>query len=126
MATRTLHRHRQPVCLRARLLTRCVLEPSSLSRARAGRGTYRGTVVAVTHDRCFLESVAGWILEVDGGRLLPHKGNYTSWLREREGRLREEAQEVRERLVWRGQPLRFSARPCVFFFSARPGHCSRC
>ena len=54
-----------------------------LSRARAGSGTYRGTVVAVTHDRCFLESVAGWILEVDGGRLLPHKGNYTSWLRER-------------------------------------------
>ncbi len=41
---------------------------------------YKGTVVAVTHDRYFLDNVAGWILEIDRGRMLPHEGNYSSWL----------------------------------------------
>ena len=41
---------------------------------------YKGAVVAVTHDRYFLDNVAGWILEVDKGQCLPYQGNYTSWL----------------------------------------------
>ena len=48
---------------------------------------YSGTVVAVTHDRYFLDNVAGWILELDRGRGLPFEGNYTSWLEQKEARL---------------------------------------
>jgi energy-dependent translational throttle protein EttA len=55
---------------------------------------YTGTVVAVTHDRYFLENVAEWILELDRGRGIPWKGNYTAWLEQKEDRLkREEAGE---------------------------------
>jgi len=55
---------------------------------------YNGTVVAVTHDRYFLENVAEWILELDRGRGIPWKGNYTAWLEQKEDRLkREEAGE---------------------------------
>jgi ATP-binding cassette ChvD family protein len=48
---------------------------------------YPGTVVAITHDRYFLDNVAGWILELDRGRGIPWKGNYSSWLEQKEGRL---------------------------------------
>src|ERR1700744_1852653 len=48
---------------------------------------YEGTVVTVTHDRYFLDEVAGWILEVDRGRTFPHEGNYSSWLVEKQKRL---------------------------------------
>ncbi len=48
---------------------------------------YPGTVVAVTHDRYFLDNVAGWILELDRGRGIPFKGNYTSWLEQKQSRL---------------------------------------
>src|SRR3546814_1985568 len=48
---------------------------------------YPGTVVAVTHDRYFLDNVAGWILELDRGRGLPFEGNYSSWLEQKEKRL---------------------------------------
>ena len=51
---------------------------------------YKGTVVAVTHDRYFLDNVAGWILELDRGRGLPFKGNYTSWLEQKQERLAHE------------------------------------
>jgi ATP-binding cassette ChvD family protein len=51
---------------------------------------YTGTVVAVTHDRYFLDNVAGWILELDRGRGLPFEGNYTSWLEQKEARLAAE------------------------------------
>ncbi|HIC80839.1 MAG TPA: energy-dependent translational throttle protein EttA, partial [Kiloniellaceae bacterium] len=51
---------------------------------------YPGTVVAVTHDRYFLDNVAGWILELDRGRGLPFEGNYTSWLEQKEKRLAQE------------------------------------
>jgi sulfate-transporting ATPase len=50
---------------------------------------YGGTVVAVTHDRYFLDNVAGWILELDRGRGLPFKGNYSSWLEQKQARLAE-------------------------------------
>ncbi|EKD75024.1 MAG: hypothetical protein ACD_44C00252G0002 [uncultured bacterium] len=55
---------------------------------------YEGTVIAVTHDRYFLDNVAGWILELDRGRGIPFEGNYTSWLEQKEKRLAaEEKQE---------------------------------
>jgi sulfate-transporting ATPase len=51
---------------------------------------YKGTVIAVTHDRYFLDNVAGWILELDKGFGIPWKGNYTSWLEQKEERIRQE------------------------------------
>ena len=57
---------------------------------------YPGTVVAVTHDRYFLDNVAGWILELDRGQGIPWQGNYSSWLEQKQQRLeREEKQEAR-------------------------------
>jgi len=54
---------------------------------------YEGTVVAVTHDRYFLDNVAGWILELDRGRALPFEGNYSSWLEQKQKRLKQEERE---------------------------------
>ena len=54
-------------------------------------GSFPGTVVAVTHDRYFLDNVAGWILELDRGRGIPWEGNYSSWLEQKERRLAQEA-----------------------------------
>ena len=58
---------------------------------------YKGTVVAVTHDRYFLDNVAGWILELDRGRGLPYEGNYTDWLETKEKRLKQEAAQEKAR-----------------------------
>ena len=59
---------------------------------------YAGTVVAVTHDRYFLDNVAGWILELDRGRGIPYKGNYSGWLEQKQARLAsEEKQESARR-----------------------------
>ena len=59
---------------------------------------YKGTVIAVTHDRYFLDNVAGWILELDRGEGIPYKGNYTSWLEQKSTRLKaEEKQESKRR-----------------------------
>ncbi len=55
--------------------------------------TYEGTVVAVTHDRYFLDNVAGWILELDRGRAIPYEGNYTQWLEQKKKRLEQESKE---------------------------------
>ncbi len=54
---------------------------------------YKGTVVAVTHDRYFLDNVAGWILELDRGQGIPWEGNYSSWLEQKEKRLAQEEKE---------------------------------
>ena len=54
---------------------------------------FPGTVVAITHDRYFLDNVAGWILELDRGYGIPWEGNYTSWLEQKEARLAQEARE---------------------------------
>jgi ATP-binding cassette ChvD family protein len=54
---------------------------------------YTGTVIAVTHDRYFLDNVAGWILELDRGQGIPYEGNYSSWLEQKEKRLEQEARE---------------------------------
>ncbi len=54
---------------------------------------YPGTIVAVTHDRYFLDNVAGWILELDRGRGIPYQGNYTGWLEQKRARLEQEARQ---------------------------------
>ena len=51
---------------------------------------YQGTVVAITHDRYFLDNVAGWILELDRGRGIPYEGNYSGWLEQKQARLSAE------------------------------------
>ncbi len=58
---------------------------------------YEGTVIAVTHDRYFLDNVAGWILELDRGHGIPWKGNYSSWLEQKQERLRTEKKAESER-----------------------------
>jgi ATP-binding cassette ChvD family protein len=58
---------------------------------------YPGTVVAVTHDRYFLDNAAEWILELDRGRGIPWKGNYTEWLEQKDQRLKQEAQQEKAR-----------------------------
>ncbi len=69
--------------------------------------TYTGTVVAVTHDRYFLDNVAGWILELDRGKGMPFEGNYTSWLEQKQKRLEQEERresrrqkELKRELEW--------------------------
>ena len=64
---------------------------------------YEGTVIAVTHDRYFLDNVAGWILELDRGHGIPWKGNYSSWLEQKEERLarEERADKKRQRTLER-------------------------
>jgi ATP-binding cassette ChvD family protein len=71
---------------------------------------YPGTVVAVTHDRYFLDNVTGWILELDRGRGIPYEGNYSSWLQQKKKRLEQEEREeaARQRTIdreleWIGQ-----------------------
>ena len=59
--------------------------------------SYPGTVIAVTHDRYFLDNVAGWILELDRGEGIPWKGNYSSWLEQKQGRLAVEEKSASER-----------------------------
>ncbi len=58
---------------------------------------YGGTVVAVTHDRYFLDNVAGWILELDRGRGIPYQGNYSGWLEQKRARLESEARQEQSR-----------------------------
>ncbi|HCX15219.1 MAG TPA: energy-dependent translational throttle protein EttA, partial [Rhodospirillaceae bacterium] len=64
---------------------------------------YEGTVVAVTHDRYFLDNVTGWILELDRGKGIPYEGNYTSWLDQKKKRLKQEEreEEARDRTIER-------------------------
>jgi ATP-binding cassette ChvD family protein len=68
---------------------------------------YKGTIVAVTHDRYFLDNVAGWILELDRGRGIPYQGNYSGWLEQKEKRLEQEQRKdvarqrtIKEELEW--------------------------
>ena len=72
------------------------LDAESVAWLEAHLAQYAGTVLAVTHDRYFLDNVAGWILELDRGEGIPFKGNYSSWLDQKSQRLRiEEKQESR-------------------------------
>lgn len=67
------------------------LDAESVAWLEQFLGEFTGTVVAVTHDRYFLDNVAGWILELDRGRGIPWEGNYSSWLSQKETRLAQEA-----------------------------------
>ncbi len=87
---------------------------------------YPGTVVAVTHDRYFLDNVAGWILELDRGQGIPYEGNYSSWLDQKAKRLEQEEREqtshqkaMREELEWvrsnpKGRQAKSKARMARF------------
>ncbi|MGD1984264.1 MAG: energy-dependent translational throttle protein EttA [Chromatiaceae bacterium] len=66
---------------------------------------YPGTVVAVTHDRYFLDNVAGWILELDRGHGIPWEGNYSSWLEQKEARLEQEEKQEQGRIKTMKQEL---------------------
>lgn len=74
------------------------LDTESIHWLEAHLQNYKGTVIAVTHDRYFLDNVAGWILELDRGEGIPWKGNYSSWLDQKTTRLaQEEKQESKRR-----------------------------
>jgi ATP-binding cassette ChvD family protein len=73
------------------------LDAESVAWLERHLAEYRGTVVAVTHDRYFLDNVAGWILELDRGRGIPYEGNYSSWLEQKQSRLASEEREEKGR-----------------------------
>ena len=73
------------------------LDAESVSWLEHFLKTFPGTVIAVTHDRYFLDNVAGWILELDRGRGIPWKGNYSSWLEQKQQRLANEEKSETER-----------------------------
>ena len=69
------------------------LDAESVAWLERHLADYRGTVVAITHDRYFLDNVAGWILELDRGRGIPYQGNYSAWLEQKRTRLETEAKQ---------------------------------
>ena len=73
------------------------LDAESVAWLERHLAEYAGTVVAVTHDRYFLDNVAGWILELDRGQGLPFQGNYSSWLEQKQARLAQEARQEQTR-----------------------------
>ena len=73
------------------------LDAASVAWLEQHLAQYPGTVIAVTHDRYFLDNVAGWILELDRGKGIPFEGNYTSWLEQKEARLKQEEKEASKR-----------------------------
>jgi energy-dependent translational throttle protein EttA len=76
------------------------LDAESVAWLEHHLGQYKGTVIAVTHDRYFLDNVAGWILELDRGEGIPFEGNYSSWLEQKKARLEvEEKQESKRQRV---------------------------
>ena len=79
------------------------LDAESVAWLERHLAEYPGTVVAVTHDRYFLDNVAGWILELDRGAGIPWKGNYSSWLEQKEQRLEleEKAETAKRRTLQR-------------------------
>jgi ATP-binding cassette ChvD family protein len=79
------------------------LDAESVAWLERHLGEYTGTVVAVTHDRYFLDNVAGWILELDRGRGIPWEGNYSSWLEQKQQRLvrEEKAASARQKTLQR-------------------------
>ena len=73
------------------------LDAESIQWLEAHLQQYKGTVIAVTHDRYFLDNVAGWILELDRGEGIPWKGNYSSWLDQKSKRLQQEEKQESKR-----------------------------
>ena len=79
------------------------LDAESVAWLEQHLAEYQGAVVAVTHDRYFLDNVAGWILELDRGKGIPYEGNYSSWLEQKDERLAQEEKvdETRRRTLAR-------------------------
>ena len=77
------------------------LDAESVAWLEQHLAEYTGTIVAVTHDRYFLDNVAGWILELDRGRGIPYEGNYSSWLEQKQARLalQERSEKARQRTI---------------------------
>jgi sulfate-transporting ATPase len=77
------------------------LDAESVAWLEQHLAEYKGTIVAVTHDRYFLDNVAGWILELDRGKGIPYQGNYSSWLEQKQARLAQEerSEKGRERTI---------------------------
>ncbi|HTY97435.1 MAG TPA: energy-dependent translational throttle protein EttA [Solirubrobacteraceae bacterium] len=77
------------------------LDAESVAWLEQHLAEYKGTVVAVTHDRYFLDNVAGWILELDRGKGIPYEGNYSSWLEQKQARLEQEerTEKARQRTI---------------------------
>ncbi len=77
------------------------LDAESVAWLEQHLSEYRGAIVAVTHDRYFLDNVAGWILELDRGKGIPYQGNYSSWLEQKQARmaLQERSEKGRERTI---------------------------
>jgi ATP-binding cassette ChvD family protein len=77
------------------------LDAESVAWLERHLAEYRGTIVAVTHDRYFLDNVAGWILELDRGKGIPYEGNYSSWLEQKQARLAQEerTEKARQRTI---------------------------
>src|SRR5213076_618605 len=77
------------------------LDAESVAWLETHLAEYPGTIVAVTHDRYFLDNVAGWILELDRGRGIPYEGNYSSWLEQKQQRLQQEerSEVARQRTI---------------------------
>jgi energy-dependent translational throttle protein EttA len=77
------------------------LDAESVAWLERHLADYKGAVVAVTHDRYFLDNVAGWILELDRGRAIPYEGNYSAWLEQKKKRLemQERQDKARERVI---------------------------
>ena len=73
------------------------LDAESVAWLEEHLNRYEGTIIAVTHDRYFLDNVAQWILELDRGEGIPWKGNYSSWLEQKQNRLKNEAQKESKR-----------------------------
>ena len=77
------------------------LDAESVAWLEQHLAEYKGAIVAVTHDRYFLDNVAGWILELDRGKGIPYEGNYSSWLEQKQARLAQEerVEKGRERTI---------------------------
>src|SRR5690606_24925689 len=73
------------------------LDAETVAWLEAELNRYPGTIIAVTHDRYFLDNVAGWILELDRGEGIPWKGNYSSWLEQKQIRLAQEEKRETEK-----------------------------
>jgi ATP-binding cassette ChvD family protein len=73
------------------------LDAESVAWLETHLAEYRGTIVAITHDRYFLDNVAGWILELDRGRGIPYEGNYSGWLIQKQERLEQEERSDKAR-----------------------------
>src|SRR5580700_2103766 len=77
------------------------LDASSVAWLEHHLREYKGSVIAITHDRYFLDNIAGWILELDRGTGIPWKGNYSSWLEQKDARLKQEesSESARQRTI---------------------------